>query len=168
MQRSSQSNVHTCYRYLLHLGYAGWSKAMGPGMMCRVWLVQSTNGSAVASGALQCDDLGSLSFISFQIGETIHDSHVLVARIRDEETAKSCGPCARALWLNVLGFLKLRRLQDQETGQAKIHIPATWIFELSWECTHGLYSTVDELSRLLWRRPRRTDNWTQLTQNSYL
>jgi hypothetical protein len=37
----------------------------------------------------------------------IHESHALVAKTRDKETAKSCGPCARVLWSNVLGYIKI-------------------------------------------------------------
>ena len=51
--------------------------------------------------------LGSLSFISFQIGEIFHDSHVLVAKNRDEETAKRCDSCARATWSNVLVSMEI-------------------------------------------------------------
>ena len=29
------------------------------------------------------------------------------SKTRDEETAKSCGPCARALWSNVLGSIDI-------------------------------------------------------------
>lgn len=50
---------------------------------------------AVAPRALRCDVLGSPSFIRFQIDDIIHDSHVLVAKTRDVEKAKSFSPCGR-------------------------------------------------------------------------
>jgi len=81
----------------------------------------------------------------------MHDSHVLVAKTRDEETAKSCGPCARALWSNFLGYIGIASSSGSvefRTGQAKIHKPATWIFALSLGNTHR-GCTVDQLSRLL-------------------
>lgn len=45
------------------------------------------------------------------------------------------------------------------TGQAKIHIHTSmWIFALFFGIHRGC--TVDQLSRLLWWRPRRTYTWT--------
>ncbi|CDM38607.1 unnamed protein product [Penicillium roqueforti FM164] len=58
----------------------------------------------------------------------IHDSHVLVAKTRYKETAKSCGSCALALWSNVLGSIENRiifKISGIQTCQAKVHIPAT-------------------------------------------
>lgn len=81
----------------------------------------------------------------------IHDSHVLVAKTRYKETAKSCGSCALALWSNVLGSIENRiifKISGIQTCQAKVHIPATWIFALSLVNTHR-DSTIDQLSRLL-------------------
>ena len=83
----------------------------------------------------------------------VHDLHVQVAKSRDEETANSCGPCARALWSNVLGSIGIPSTSgsvELQTGQAKIHIPATWILRFRLGNTDG-GCTVDQLSRL-WRR----------------
>ncbi|KGO69309.1 hypothetical protein PITC_094620 [Penicillium italicum] len=57
--------------------------------------------------------------------------------------------------------LELHRRQNSriQTSQAKIHIPATWIFTLSLGNTHR-GCTVDQLSRLLWRRHLRIDTLT--------
>ena len=46
------------------------------------------------------------------------------------------------------------RVSEIQTSQAKIHIPATWIFALSLGNTHR-GCAVDQLSRLLWRRHLR-------------
>ncbi|CAP79431.1 hypothetical protein PCH_Pc19g00150 [Penicillium rubens Wisconsin 54-1255] len=71
------------------------------------------------------------------IGEIIHDSHGRAAKTTDEETAKSCSPCARALWSNVLGSIEIASTSgsvELQTGQAKIHISAAWIVAfLPWE-----------------------------------
>ncbi|CAP79478.1 hypothetical protein PCH_Pc19g00620 [Penicillium rubens Wisconsin 54-1255] len=73
-----------------------------------------------------------------------------VAKTRDEETAKSCGPCARALWSNVLGSIGIASTSgsvELQTGQTKIQIPATWIFALlPWGYMRDC--SVDQLSRL--------------------
>ena len=100
--------------------------------------------AAVSLGPLSCDVNGSLSCISLYISKLLHDLHVQVAKTKDEETAKSCGPCARALWSNVLGSIGIASTSgsvELQTGQTKIQIPATWIFALlPWEYAQGLYS----------------------------
>ena len=67
-----------------------------------------------------------------------------MAETGDEETAKNCGPCARALWSNVLGSIGIPSTSGSvalQTGQAKIHIPETWIFaRLPWKYAQRLYS----------------------------
>ena len=57
---------------------------------------------------------------------------------RDEETAKSCGPCARALsnFLGYIGIASSSGSVELQTGQDKTHIPATWMLALSLGNTH--------------------------------
>jgi hypothetical protein len=92
--------------FILHLAYAAWFEATRSGSVCRPWLVLGTNG-VLYTPALLCDFNDSLSVISLCTGEIIHDSHDLVAKTRDAETAKSCGSCTRALWSNVRGYIEI-------------------------------------------------------------
>ncbi|CRL31145.1 unnamed protein product [Penicillium camemberti] len=46
-------------------------------------------------------DVSSFYAANFAIG------YGRVAKATDEETAKSCSPCARALWSNVLGSIEI-------------------------------------------------------------
>lgn len=126
--------------FLLHLAYAVWIEATRLGKVCRwttatmefnvvngirpipasiaptlhsgPWLVLGTN-AMLYPRVLWCDVNGSLLIFSLQIGEIIHDSHVLVAKTGDEETVKSYGPCDRALGQVSSVLLKSYCLQDQ-------------------------------------------------------
>lgn len=147
--------------FVVHLGYVAWFKPSGLRIVSRPWLFYLAPTGCCSVGGIWCDVNVPLSFISLSIGGKIYDSHVLVANTGDEGTAKSCGPCARALWSNVgsIGIASSSGSVESQTGQAKVHIPATGIFALLlWEHTQWLYSR--SASRLLWRRPRRTDTWT--------
>jgi hypothetical protein len=104
----------------------------------------------------------SLSFISLQIDELIHYLHTLVAKSRDEETAKSCGPCACALWSNVLGSIGIAspsRSVKFQTGQTKFTYLQRAYSRICLGDTH-MGCTVDQLSLLLRRRDLRIDTWT--------
>jgi hypothetical protein len=108
----------------------------------RLWLFYLAPTGCCSLGGIWCDVNVPLSFISLSIGEEIYDSHVLVANTGDEGTAKSCG-CARALWSNAgsIGIASSSGSVEFQTGQAKVHIPATGIFALLlWEHKQWLYS----------------------------
>jgi hypothetical protein len=79
----------------------------------------------------------------------------------DEETAKSCDSCARALWPNVLGSFEI---VSSSRSMRQVRLRFTYldvdIRTFSWITHRG--RTIDQLSRLLWRRPRRTD--TRISQ----
>jgi hypothetical protein len=59
-------------------------------------VIQSTNRVLYPRG-----HSGAMSLVhchsSLQIVKLLHDLRVLLAKTRDEETTKTCGPCARAL-----------------------------------------------------------------------
>lgn len=104
----------------------------------------------------------SLSFISLQIDELIHHLHALVAKSRKEETAKSCGPCACALWSNILvsiGIASPSKSVEFQTGQAKFAYQRRAYSLFCLGDTH-MCCTVDQLSLLLRRRDLRIDTWT--------
>jgi hypothetical protein len=104
----------------------------------------------------------SLSIISLQIDELVHHLHTLVAKSRDEETAKGCGPCACALWSNVLGSIGIAspsRSVKFQTGQTKFTCLRRAYSRFCLGDTH-MGCTVDQLSLLLRRRDLCIDTWT--------
>jgi hypothetical protein len=82
----------------------------------------------------------------------VHDLHVLLAKTRDEEMTKSCGPCV-ALWLTALGSIGIASTSgsvELQTGQAKFTYLRHGYSRFCLGNTHR-GCTVDQLSRL-WQR----------------
>lgn len=126
--------------------------------MCSHGFAKSTEGATGSSEIHWCASNGSLPIISLQIGETFHHSHVPVIKTRDEETAKSCDPCARVLWSNVhrSGCFASSLMSVQfQTGLGRVRQIFTYLHHEQLRFRFGdTYrgGTVDQLSRLLWPR----------------
>ena len=84
------------------------------------------------------------------MGSAFHDSHIPVVKTRDEETAKSCGPCARVYGWNSRFWL-FRIIFEVSPFSDRIGLEFTNLHEKSLfgigNTSTG--ATVDRLSRLL-------------------